>query len=90
MAVEAASSWAAMDLLSSLLVRAISVICLALGTVIILPLFFCVGYDLFLWIWRQWSNLFSAPERQGASTPVPSDSSATSTSKDARDQSSRE
>ncbi|KAF4503791.1 hypothetical protein G6O67_008318 [Ophiocordyceps sinensis] len=98
MAADAAEtpSWAVKDLLtppSSWLVRAISVICLALGTLIILPVVFCVGYDFILWIWRQWSNVFSTPEALDAPTPAPGDDSARppptiTTSNDAQGQTS--
>ncbi|KND86440.1 hypothetical protein TOPH_08937 [Tolypocladium ophioglossoides CBS 100239] len=90
------ASWALVDLLmphSSLLVRAISFVCLALGTIFILPLFFLLAYDLSLWIWRHSLSLFSTRGIDSVPAAAPGDPSssfAATTATDAQRQESKQ
>ncbi|PHH88158.1 hypothetical protein CDD83_7895 [Cordyceps sp. RAO-2017] len=59
---------------SSFLVRAISVLCLSVGTLMILPIFFCVVYDILLWIWRLGLSRFLTNAGDDASMRTPGDS----------------
>ncbi|KJZ74618.1 hypothetical protein HIM_05968 [Hirsutella minnesotensis 3608] len=83
---EQSPSWAVMDLMfpSSLPIRVISIICFILGTLIILPALCCVVYDLFLWTWRFWADMFSSTPRSAASEHAEGDHKQTPTTKNAK------
>ncbi|KAF4595896.1 hypothetical protein GQ602_001509 [Ophiocordyceps camponoti-floridani] len=63
---------------SSLLVRAISVGCFVLGTLVILPLLFLLVGDLLLWTWRHLFGRFSPSERHSPSSSTAASARTTS------------
>lgn len=86
MADPESASWPWTDLLaSSALVRSISVVCLALGTIAILPFVVVVSYDLLLWAWRHYWRLWGLLSARAGDTPT-LDASAVTTAADARGQ----